>query len=97
MQNKNLPFISNPNSNVGSTTKQNIIIPTIELTNENSILWELQSDEELRIEIGQKEIITIIVITITLFLIYFTVIINSFKSITKKPSNLFELKIILKN
>lgn len=62
MHNKNLPFISNPNSNLTSTTKQNIIIPPSVLNSENSILWELQPDEELRIEVPQKESITIMVI-----------------------------------
>jgi hypothetical protein len=55
-------FISNTNSNLGvASTKQNIIIPSIKLNNENSILWELQTDEELRIEIPPKETISIIV------------------------------------
>ncbi len=59
MNTKNISYVSNPN--VNSTSKQNIIIPPCELNNENSILWELQPDEELRVEVAQKESITIIV------------------------------------
>lgn len=62
MNTKNVSYMSNTNnSNVNSTTKQNIIIPPSELNNENSILWDLQPDEELRIEVAQKESIIIFV------------------------------------
>jgi len=61
MHNKNAPYMSNSNTNLNATSKQNIIIPPNELYAENSTLWELQPDEELRIEVAQKESITIIV------------------------------------
>lgn len=58
--NKGSSYI-NTTSNINNTTKQNTIYPSSELTNENSKLWELQQDEELRIEVPPKEKITIIV------------------------------------